>query len=455
MYVKQLYTNCLAQAAYYVESDGEALVIDPLRDPTPYLQLAKERNAKIRYIFETHFHADFVSGHIDLSKKTGAVIVFGPGAKPKYEALTAFDGEKFSIGKIKIKVLHTPGHTLESSCFLLYDENNKPQCIFTGDTLFAGDVGRPDLLSGNMDKVKLAGMLYDSLNKKIKTLPDDVVVYPGHGPGSACGKNISSETVSTIGEQKRKNYALQCNTKDEFISVVTFGLDVAPAYFFKDALININGYGNYEELMRRYLISLTPQAFLQKINEGATILDTRHPDVFEKGFIKNSINIGLNGDLAVWTGTLIEFNSPLVLITEVDAERETVSRLMRIGYDNILGFLRGGIKAWNDTSLIETISSVDYLEFSNSHDNFVLLDVRNTSEYNQLKFNNSINIPLNILASRLQQLDKNKTILVCCAGGYRSMIAASILKKSGFTKVLNVKGGVNAYKEKLLQRQAG
>jgi hydroxyacylglutathione hydrolase len=445
MFIKQLYTSCLSQAAYYVESDGEAIVIDPMRDPSPYILLAEERSARIRYVFETHFHADFVSGHIDLSKKTGAVIVFGPGAKPDYQALTAFDGETFTVGKIRIKVIHTPGHTLESSCFLIYNKGDKPYCIFTGDTLFVGDVGRPDLLSGNVDKVKLAGLLFDSITKKIKTLPDEVIVYPGHGAGSACGKNIGKETVTTIGEQKKNNYALNCNTRDEFISVVTFGLDAPPSYFFKDALINIKGYKSYDEQLKNSLKPLNAESFCLRINEGAQILDSRNPEEFAKRFINGSLNIGLDGAFAIWAGSVLEFNQALILVTEKGKETETVGRLLRIGYDNILGYLNDEFPG----DLTTSIESLDYFGDADKLENYVMLDVRNTSEFHDIRFNNAVNIPLSILPQRIDRLNAGDPIAVCCAGGYRSMIAASILKLKGFANVVNIKGGVNAYRDRL------
>jgi len=450
MYIKQLYTNCLSQAAYYIESDGEALVIDPLREPEPYLELAKERNAEIKYVFETHFHADFVSGHLDLSDKTGAVIVYGPGAKPAYQALIAFDGEKFNLGKIKIKVLHTPGHTIESVCFLLYNELNEPYCIFTGDTLFVGDVGRPDLLSGNLSKEVLAGMLYDSLNSKIKTLPDHVIVYPGHGAGSACGKNIGKETVSTIGEQKQNNYALKDISREIFIKNVTEGLAAPPPYFFKDAHININGYDKYEKLMRRETRAFSIAEFKNEVAKGAIILDTRLAEEFGNGFIAGSVNIGLNGDFAVWAGTLLEFNKALVIIATPGKEKESITRLARIGYDNVKGFLQGGIDTWKNAELeLDNILSIEYsqLDLFTSGKNFIFLDVRRPGENECLKLENSLRIPLNTLGELANGLDKARPYLLYCAGGYRSMIAVSILKRAGIKEVLNLKGGINIYSD--------
>lgn len=447
MFIKQLYTKCLAQAAYYVESAGESIIIDPLREPEPYLELAKERNTKIKYIFETHFHADFVSGHVELSRQTGAEIVYGPGAKPKYKAIIARDGEKFKVGNIFIEVLHTPGHTLESSCFLLYNEEGKPHCVFTGDTLFIGDVGRPDLLSGNLSKEELAGMLYDSLENKIKTLPNSIMVLPGHGAGSACGKNIGKETVSSIGEQKQNNYALRCSDKKDFINKVTQGLTTPPAYFFMDARINIMGYDSYEVLMNNSSKKLNVDEFFALKRNGAIILDTRSPEEFEKGFIPGSINIGLNGDFAVWAGTLIPTESNIVIVAEAGKEKESIVRLARIGYDNVKGFLEGGISAWKNASLgldlVKTFNQSDFV----FKDDFIILDVRRKGETETCKVKESIFITLSELPEKCKQLNKNRKYAVYCAGGYRSMIAVSILKSEGFNQVYNIKGGMAVLKE--------
>jgi len=451
MFVQQLYTNCLAQAAYYVESEGEALIIDPLREPEPYIALAKSRNAKIKYVFETHFHADFVSGHLDLSRLTGAAIVYGPNAKPGYRAVVATDKETFQLGKVTIEVLHTPGHTIESSCFLLRDENNKPYCLFSGDTLFIGDVGRPDLMSGNLSKEELAAYLYDSLQSKIKPLSDDIIVYPGHGAGSACGKNIGKETFSTIGEQKKMNYALADISKEEFIKAVTSDLPTPPPYFFKDAKINITGYDSFETMMSREMKGLNIEEFRSEIEKGAVILDTRPQEEFEKGFIPGSINIGLNGDFAVWVGSLVSFNSRLVLVTQPGQEKESITRLARIGYENVIGYLylTGGLKSWIDAKLeinkVKGISTEKAEEVIASKE-YILLDVRKPSEREQYFLKNSEFIPLNELPERMISLDKNKKYLVYCAGGYRSMIAVSILLANGFTDVYNLQGGINALK---------
>jgi hydroxyacylglutathione hydrolase len=450
MFIQQLYTNCLAQAAYYVESDGEALIIDPLREPEPYLELAKGRNAHIKYVFESHFHADFVSGHLDLSRLTGAAIVYGPNAKPGYTAVVAMDKEVFKLGKITIEVLHTPGHTIESSCFLLRDENNIPYCVFTGDTLFIGDVGRPDLMSGNLSKEELAGFLYDSLQTKIKPLADEIIVYPGHGAGSACGKNIGKETSSTIGMQKKLNYALSDMSKKGFIKAVTSDLTTPPPYFFKDAKINITGYDSFETMMNREMKALTVEEFKNETKKGSVILDTRSPEEFEKGFIPGSINIGLNGDFAVWVGSLIDFSSTLVLVTAVGQEKESIIRLARIGYENVKGYLANGFNTWlnakEQIAKIESISSAKTEEMI-ANKEYIVLDVRKTGEREQCFLKDSVFISLNEFNSKINSLDKNKKYLVHCAGGYRSMIAASILLANGFKTVYNLQGGINTLKK--------
>lgn len=442
-----MYTNCLAQAAYYIESEGEVLIVDPIREPEPYIELAKIRNAKIKYVFETHFHADFVSGHLDIARLTDAVIVYGPNAKPNYKAFIAQDKERIRLGKIELEVLHTPGHTVESSCLVLYDEEKKPHCIFTGDTLFIGDVGRPDLLSGNLSKEELAGMLYDSLKNKIKTLPDNLIVYPGHGAGSACGKNIGKETVSSIGEQKQKNYAMQNISKEEFISVVTKDLPAPPAYFFKDAKINISGYDSFETIVNRESRALNVEEVKQKIKEGVVLIDTRIPGEFETGFIPGSVSIGLNGDYAIWAGSLIDFSAPIVLVTEEGKEMESIVRLARIGYENVVGYIKGGITNWilageqTDKIISISVTGVEKLE------NPVILDVRKPSERETSFIKNSVFITLSELPSKLGTLDKAKTYAVYCAGGYRSVIACSLLKKAGISKVYNIPGGIAKVKE--------
>lgn len=445
MYIQQLYTNCLAQAAYYVESDGEALIIDPLREPEPYLLLAKQRNARIRYVFETHFHADFVSGHVELARQTGALIIYGPNAKPKYKAYIAEDNESFELGKIKFRIIHTPGHTVESSCLVLQDDHGKENCIFTGDTLFVGEVGRPDLMSGNLSKEKLADMLFESL-KKLKVLPDEMIVYPGHGAGSACGKNIGKEATTTIGEQKKKNYAFNVS-KEEFIKIVTTGLPTPPAYFFKDAAINISGYDSYETIVAKEMNPLTEEGFKSEMENGTLILDTREASEFARAFIPGSINIGLNGDFAVWTGTIIEFGTPLVLVTEKGKEKESVIRLARIGFDSIKGYLSGGIEQWQSKNYpIDQIPEVDMDEMNTiEKTDLVILDVRNNDERAKGSIPHSLHVPLSFLKDHLEELSKNSRYVVYCAGGYRSMIAAGMLKQYGIKNVLNLKKGINAY----------
>lgn len=449
MKVEQIYTNCLAEAAYYIESDGEAAIIDPIRETTPYIEKLKNAGAQLKYVFETHFHADFVSGHIDLAKKTGAKIIFGPLAETNYEAKQAKDGEEFAIGKIKIKVLHTPGHTPESSCYLLLDEQGKEYCIFTGDTLFIGDVGRPDLLDGKMTSAELASMLYDSLNNKIKTLPDDVIVYPAHGAGSACGKNISKESFSTLGEQKKTNYALQNLSREKFIQAVISGLSAPPQYFFKDAMINKNGYENIDEVMKRNTKPLSAEEFKKEILNGTLVLDTRNPDLFEKGFIKGSFNIGLGGQYAIWLGTLIDINQPLVIVAEAGKENESILRAARVGFENVKGFLKDGLAAWIDAgNELEEIHSITPDAFANKIKSGTqyILDVRKPSEYENGHVKDAELFELASLIKKINTLDKKKTYLIHCAGGYRSMIASSILKANGFENILNVYGGFGQIK---------
>ena len=439
MYIEQLYTNCLAEAAYYIESGHEAAIIDPLRETEPYIELAKKRGSKIKYVFETHFHADFVSGHIDLAKKVNAPIVYGPGADTEYEIYNAKDGEDFNLGKVKIRVLHTPGHTPESSCFLLIDEDDNKHAIFTGDTLFVGDVGRPDLLDGVLSSETLAGMMYDSLTKKIKTLPDDVIVYPAHGPGSACGKNIGKETSSTIGEQKKFNYALKDMSRDEFIEKITDGIMPPPQYFFEDARINKTGYEPIEDVIREGTRPLTVVEVRKLVNEGAVILDTRQADDFEQGFIPGSVNIGLNGQFAVWVGTLIDINQKMVLVTDPGTEEETVLRLARVGYENVVGYLDGPLSSYGSLS---TIRSIKATEVNTEIDKgAVVLDVRKHGEWNISHIKGAMFLPLTEFPGNLRNLNKNKTYIVHCGGGYRSMVAISIMKNHGFDDLFNVHGG--------------
>jgi hydroxyacylglutathione hydrolase len=443
MYIEQLYTNCLAEAAYYIESEGEAAIIDPLRETEPYIDLAKKRGARIKYVFETHFHADFVSGHIDLSKKVNAPIIYGPQANTHYDVINATDGQEFKLGKVKFKVLHTPGHTPESSCYLLFDENGKEHAVFSGDTLFVGDVGRPDLLDGVMSREELASLMYDSLNKKIKTLPDSVIVYPAHGPGSACGKNIGKETFSTIGEQKKFNYALKDMSRDEFIEKVTDGILPPPLYFFEDARINKMGYNPIDEVISANKKPLSAVEFKKAVEAGALILDTRKPDDFEKGFIPGSLNIGLNGQYAVWVGTLIDINKPLVLITENEKEEEAILRLARVGYENVTGYLKGGVQSWPEK--LDTVNSIEASAIAPLLTKGVdVLDVRKPGEWSTSHLKEAAFLPLSDMPDNLEQLDKSKPYIVHCAGGYRSMIACSLMKQKGFANVTNVYGGFGA-----------
>lgn len=444
MYIEQLYTNCLAEAAYYIESEGEAAIIDPIRETEPYIALAKKRNASIKYIFETHFHADFVSGHIDLAKKVNAPIIYGPKANPDYEVHRAIDGEEFMLGKISLKVLHTPGHTPESTCFLLLDEAKRPNAVFTGDTLFVGDVGRPDLLDGIMTSQEMASMLYDSLNTKIKTLPDATIVYPAHGPGSACGKNIGKETFSTIGEQKKFNYALKDQSREDFIAQVTDGISPPPKYFFEDARINKQGYSSVDHVLKKSNQPLSVQEFKTAVKGGALLLDTRKADDFEKGFIKGSVNIGLNGQYAVWVGTLINIHQPIVLVAQEGTEHESVLRLARIGFENVVGYLKNGIEAWDEK--LETVHSIsaDELQKEMQQQDVTILDVRKQGEWNTSHLKDAQFVPLASFPKNLKELDRHKPYIVHCGGGYRSMTAISIMKNEGFTNLTNVYGGFAA-----------
>jgi hydroxyacylglutathione hydrolase len=444
MYIQQLYTSCLAQAAYYIEADGEAAIIDPLRDYQEYMELASSRNARIKYIFETHFHADFVSGHIDLASKTEAKIVYGPTTKTSYSVHVARDGEELKLGNAKIKVLHTPGHTPESSCFLAIDEQGRSTAVFTGDTLFVGDVGRPDLLDGVMTKEELAGLMYDSLRNKLMTLPDDVLVYPAHGAGSACGKNIGKETFSTIGEQKQNNYALQPMAKEAFINEVTAGIQPAPKYFFKDASLNKNGYMPIDKLINSAVKELTVNEFIEATSKQTVIIDTRIPDEFENGFIPGSLNFGLNGQYAIWVATLLDISTPVLLVTQPGKEIESVTRLARVGFDNVLGILKGGFDAWRDAGKrIDMIISIDPYEFSldYKHDDIKVLDVRKPNEFDSGHIEGAQLASLQELPEKLNTLSKNDTYYIHCAGGYRSMIASSLLKAKGFQNIKNVYGG--------------
>lgn len=454
MKVEQIYTGCLAHGAYYIESKGEAVVIDPLRDYKPYTEKAEKEGAKIKYILETHFHADFVSGHIDLAKATGAPIVFGPTAQPEFEAYIAKDGEELKLGDVSIVVLHTPGHTMESTTFLLRDENGKDHAIFSGDTLFIGDVGRPDLaVKTDLSKEDLAGHLFDSLRNKIMTLADDVVIYPGHGAGSACGKNLSEEKWDTIGNQKKTNYALREDmTRDEFIAEVTDGLLPPPQYFPKNAVMNKKGYQSIDTAFESGLKALEPRAFEAAANETeALILDTRKAENFAAGFIPNSINIGLDGDFAPWVGALItDINQPILLVTDEGREEEAVTRLARVGYDHSIGYLSGGLNAWREAGFeTDTIDSINAVQFSNEYqtEKTIVVDVRKPGEYESEHVENAISIPLDFLNHQMEKFSNmGGKIYVHCAGGYRSMIAASILKARGFNNLTDIKGGFNSIK---------
>jgi hydroxyacylglutathione hydrolase len=442
MKIEQIYTGCLAEAAYYIESNGEAAIIDPLREVGPYLAKADKNGAKIKYIFETHFHADFVSGHVDLAEKTGAKIVYGPTATTAFQAHIAADGEQFKIGDLTITTLHTPGHTLESTCYLLTDANGKDYCVFTGDTLFIGDVGRPDLAQkGTLTMNDLAGLLYDSLNEKIKPLADEVIVYPGHGAGSACGKNMSKETFDTLGRQKQVNYALKAETKEQFIKEVTDGILPPPQYFAKNAAMNKGGYESIDEVFEKGLQPLAPQAFEDLANESdALILDTRDPQVFANAFIPNSINIGLNGQFAPWVGALIpDLKQNILLVTDEGKAEETITRLARVGYDHTIGFLEGGINAWQAAGKqVDQITSISAAEFENNYQqnpNIAALDVRKPGEHEAEHLEFTLPRPLDYINEWTQELDANQTYYLHCAGGYRSMIAASILKARGIDQV--------------------
>ena len=449
MKVEQIYTGCLAQGAYFIQSEGEAIVIDPLREIQPYIQKAKNENVKIKYVLETHFHADFVSGHIDLAKETGAKIVFGPNAKTNFEAHIAQDGEILKIGNVRIKVLHTPGHTMESTSYLLFNENGKEYALFSGDTLFIGDVGRPDLAAKSHLTIEdLAGHLYDSLRTKIMSLPNDVLVYPAHGAGSACGKNMSKETFDTLGHQKEVNYALRSDmSKQEFILEVTNGLLPPPSYFPKNVLMNREGYNNIEEVIKKGTKALSPAEFEIVANEtNALILDVRNQADFAKGFIPNSINIGIDGSFAPWVGSLItDIKQEILLVTDEGREEETVIRLARVGYDFAIGYLKGGFEVWkSENREIDTINSIPATEFIDIYkkdSNVSILDVRKTGEFLSEHIVDAINLPLDYINDRIASIDKNKTYYVHCAGGYRSMIYLSILKSRGYENLINIESG--------------
>ena len=454
MKVEQIYTGCLAQGAYYIESNGEAVIIDPLREVQPYIDMATNRGAKIKYIFETHFHADFVSGHLDLCKKTGAPIVYGPNADPEFEFISAKDGEIFKFGNVSIKVLHTPGHTMESTCYLLRDENEKDHSLFSGDTLFLGDVGRPDLAqkSASMTQDDLAGLLYDSLNNKIMPLADDVTVYPAHGAGSACGKNMMKETIDTLGNQKKMNYALNQPNKTEFIKAVTDGLLPPPSYFGMNVAMNKKGIESFDTVFAKGMNSLSPKKLEELVAlTDALVLDVRNAADFNKGFIPRAINIGLKGDFAPWVGSLIiDVKQPLVLITDAGEEQESITRLARVGFDNVLGYLEGGFESWKNAGKeIDTVNRITATQFKSELKigETIVIDVRKDTEYAAEHVEESFSRPLANISSWFKDIDDSKPFYLHCAGGYRSMIAASILKSHGIHNFKEIEGGFKAIDE--------
>jgi glyoxylase-like metal-dependent hydrolase (beta-lactamase superfamily II)/rhodanese-related sulfurtransferase len=455
MKIKQIYTGCIAHAAYYLESNGEVAIFDPLREVQPYIDQATADGAKVKYVFETHFHADFVSGHLDLAAKTGAKIVYGPTAKPGFEAHVATDGEVFNVGKAKVKAIHTPGHTMESTTYLVIDENGKEHGIITGDTLFIGDVGRPDLAQhviADLTEDKLAGYLFDSLRNKIIPLSDELIVYPNHGAGSACGKNMSKETTDTLGNQKRTNYALRPDmTKEEFKKELLTGLTAPPGYFPKNVLMNIQGYESLDRVMDRGMRALNAADFEVVANEELPlVLDTRPAEVFAKGFIPNSVNIGLDSNFAMWVGEMVpDIKQAILLVTEPGKEEESIIRLSRVGYDNTIGFLLGGFDAWKAAGKeVDTVDRIDAPEFAKRYATKpIVIDVRKKSEFDSEHVVDAINVPLNQISQHLAQFPKDKPFILHCAGGYRSMIAASILKQRGWENFVDVVGGFSAIKE--------
>ena len=453
MKIEQIYTGCLAQGAYYIVSEGEAAIIDPLREVQPYLDRLAKDNVKLKYIFETHFHADFVSGHVDLSKKTGAPIIYGPTAAPEFEAIVAEDNQIFEIGKIKIKVLHTPGHTMESSTYLLIDENGKNHAIFSGDTLFLGDVGRPDLAqkAANLTQEELAGLLYDSLYNKILPLEDDITVYPAHGAGSACGKNMQKETVDTLGNQKQTNYALKQTSKESFIAAVLDGLTAPPKYFGMNVAMNKKGYTSFDEVLAKGKTALSVDEFETAAEEtGALILDTRNAAEFYKGFIPQSINIGLKGDFAPWVGSMIvDVQQPILLVCDDCTEEETITRLSRVGFDNVLGYLKGGFESWkNSGKEVDTVHRISPEEFAEKfNENSKVIDVRKEGEYAAEHVNDAYSKPLAYINDWVGNINPDEHFFLHCAGGYRSMIAASILQARGYRNFTEVEGGFNGIKK--------
>lgn len=455
MKVEQIYTGCLAEAAYYIESNGEVAIIDPLRESTPYIERAEKDGAKIKYVLETHFHADFVSGHLDLAAKTGATIVFGPTAQPNYKVHVAADGEELKLGKVTIKVLHTPGHTMESSTYLLKDENGKDYAIFTGDTLFIGDVGRPDLaVKTDLSREDLAGHLFESLRNKIMPLADDVIVYPGHGAGSACGKKMSDETDDTLGHQKEVNYALRADmSKAEFVKEVTDGLVAPPQYFPKNAVMNKMGYESFDEVLSHGMVALSANEFVAAAEaEKATILDTRTPEAYRDGHIPGAIFVGAEGSFATWVGTLItDLKTPILYIADEGREEEVVTRLSRVGYDHTIGYLKGGMEAWKaagkEIDTVDQVSAEQFEKMFAEKKEMNVLDVRKHSEFDSQHIPGVENFPLDFINSHMSELDSKKQYFVHCLGGYRSMIAISILKARGFHNLVDIEGGFKALAE--------
>jgi len=455
MKIEQIYTGCIAQAAYYLESNGEAAIFDPLREVQPYLDRAQKDNARITYIFETHFHADFVSGHLDLAKKSGGTIVYGPTAAPEFEALIASDNQEFRVGHYRVRAIHTPGHTLESTCYLLIDENGKQHGIITGDTLFIGDVGRPDLAQAMVDDLtqeKLASFLFDSLRTKIMPLSDDLIVYPSHGAGSACGKNMSKETTDTLGNQKRSNYALRADmTKEEFTKELLDGLGTPPAYFPQNVLMNIKGYDSLDSIIEKSNIGLLPGTFEAAANQGdVLVLDVRHENDFVKAHIPNSIFIGIQGNFAPWVGSLLrDVNQKLLLVIPEGREEETITRLSRVGFDHVLGYLKGGIEAWKlagfETDSIHSVSPETFAEELNTDS--IVVDARKPGEYQAEHVENALNLPLDTINENFQSIPKGADFFLHCAGGYRSVIMASILKSRGIHNIINVEKGMNGIKQ--------
>ncbi|HRH10453.1 MAG TPA: MBL fold metallo-hydrolase [Bacteroidia bacterium] len=450
MKINQIYTNCLAQGAYYISNKGEAAIIDPLRETAPYLKMLKENGDKLKYIFETHFHADFVSGHVDLAKETGAEIVFGPGANTSYKSYIATDNEEFKIGDLTIKVLHTPGHTLESSSFLLLEADKTPHCVFTGDTLFIGDVGRPDLaIKSDLTQEDLAGMLFDSLRNKIMNLPGEVIIYPAHGAGSACGKNMSKETFDTLANQKKANYALQDISKEQFVKELTTGILPPPQYFSKNAMLNKSGYKDFSQVMEEGARPLSVDEFEAKMKDkNVLILDVRKAQEFAEGHIPGSLFIGLDGQFAPWVGTIIEdLTTPILVVTPHGKEEETVTRLSRVGYDNSIGYLKGGFETWQQsgkqTAKINSISAQEFATRLKAAP-LNILDVRRPGEYEAQHIENVESRPLDFIKEWQGSVPKEKEQYIHCAGGYRSMIAASILKRNGFNNLVDVAGGFSA-----------